>query len=114
MTSSSFVCRAARACIPGYSGHVARKDQILALTEQLDEVYMSANMTHAEAAHFKYALDAAKMQHSKAMVHAVVELINNAGKALQEAKANHAKCLEVAENQMRRVVDQAAKDKLEL
>ncbi|KAJ1941800.1 hypothetical protein GGF37_003390 [Kickxella alabastrina] len=71
-------------------------------------------MARAEATYFRYALDSAKMQHSKAMVHAVVELINNAGKALQEAKANHAKCLEVVEDQVRRVVDQAAKDKLEL
>ncbi|KAJ1893365.1 hypothetical protein LPJ66_005805 [Kickxella alabastrina] len=98
MTFSSFVRCAARACIPGYSGHVTRKDQIIALTEQLGEVYMSANMARAEAAHFRCALDAAKMQHSKAMVHAVVELINNTGKALQEAKANHAKCMEVVKD----------------
>ncbi|KAI7824216.1 hypothetical protein BX661DRAFT_206741 [Kickxella alabastrina] len=118
MTFSSFVRRAARACIPGQKRRAAREAHLIALNMQLEEAQQSAkafsNMARNMAANFERSMDRAKKCHEMELANTIETLTQESRKGLQEAKAKHTRGLQVAKDRMQMVVDQAAKDKIEL
>ncbi|KAJ1899746.1 hypothetical protein LPJ66_001919 [Kickxella alabastrina] len=66
------------------------------------------------AANLERSMDRAKKCHKMELADAVESLTQESHKALQEAEANHARGLQVAKDWVQMVVNQAAKDKIEL
>ncbi|KAJ1940415.1 hypothetical protein GGF37_003988, partial [Kickxella alabastrina] len=71
---------------------------------------MARNM----AANFERSMDRAKKCHEMELANAIETLIQESRKGLQEAKAKHTRSLRIAKDRMQIVVNQAAKDKIEL
>ncbi|KAJ1941217.1 hypothetical protein GGF37_003645, partial [Kickxella alabastrina] len=84
----------------------------------LEEAQQSAkafsNMVRNIAANLERSMDRAKKRHEMELADAVKTFTQESRKALQEAEANHARGLQVAKNRVQIVVNQAAKDKIEL